>query len=286
MVKKVANDALTTPLVLEQEALGADFIDTGSLWVPGSYGEVQDEVDAYKDNTLIVDVTSMGVIAVSGKSSTLFLNTMTTAPVNSMVLGDVRFGLALTGEAEIIDVVLINKTGDESYTVYCSSENLTELYLWLEAHAALQQNKVKAFEDVSVSNESSKLAALAVLGKGAATVLSDYLTDDAVLPAPGTIAPVKLDNFDVLVSAVELPDITTVYFLLVAPHDVVTLFRSFMSFEQVMPAGLEALRILIQRSYPGYGLVLQAAYTTPKEGHLLDLVRSTKDFVGAKNLDV
>jgi len=128
-------------------------------------------------STNVCDISSCGMLQVSGQDAARFLSTMYTGQLPS-VSGDmtVEDGLFLNAEGQVVDAAHIVRLGAEEFLIVCAGENADELQEWLEAHAELSDDDGPVFAGVQVTDVSSLLALLVLYGKGAERVLADIVS--------------------------------------------------------------------------------------------------------------
>jgi glycine cleavage system aminomethyltransferase T len=238
-------------------------------------------------NIHFTDISPLGKLRISGLSAHDFIRTMFTADVEKLGhLGGVTASLLLTGEAEIIDVVLIIRTGDNEYMVTTSPQTVEEVFAWLTAHSELSDDEGAIFEGLEITNQTEALADIILFGEGSRAVL-DELSGGTFASAPhtGNITLVQLDTIVVLsFESPVLPGIDEVYELFCPPAGAEGLKYAFMSFPEIDPMPLEEYRALRIESKTWFENADEASYTFPSDANLLHLIREEKDFVGAKAL--
>lgn len=333
MVDQIDNSQRGSALLLEEETLGAQFEQYGDIWTPQSFGN-DEELHAAKAG--LIDLTACGVIQITGKDSTLFLQTLSTGSLLPTAEDDGSFtkgetvpshagqsrsdlehdhellltqglgravkALFLTAEAEIIDLTVILEMGENSFTLICSPENKDELFEWLQAHAQLEQEGVKAFDDVTLADLTGALTLIALYGDKTGDILSDYLPElpatfnahksqvkpvlfDGKIPVilthihcgehcKSTSEPLGVQPFtdDLHASHLDISsgylneDVTQVpslYLMFIAPEHSTLLYRSLLSFHSVIPFGFDALRMHLMNSLlPGYPSLFEGAYVS------------------------
>jgi aminomethyltransferase len=196
--------------------------------------------------------------------------------------GDIKVTLCLAGDGTIVAPVLLACTAATEFTLWTASECAEGLRTWLEALISVEQNGVKPFDGVKLTDESDTISTLCLAGPDARAILDDYTL---VLPQPNTILDGKLDELGCVLACLELSE-NPAY--LVWTHEVQarTLWRSFLSFEQVVPVGASALWAYVGETWPGIVDFLDEPVLPhkPEDLKLTGLLRSGGDFVGARAL--
>ncbi|HBT95055.1 MAG TPA: hypothetical protein DEB24_02630 [Coriobacteriia bacterium] len=234
------------------------------------------------------DMSAVGKLRLSGASSHDFIRTMCTADMEPLKeLGGVVASLILTAEAEVIDVVLVIRTGDNEYMITTSEENSDEVFSWLAAHAEIKDEQGLIFEGLEVADESQTLADIVLFGPGSKAVLDELSAgtlEDA--PATGKLSMVQLDTVPVmLLQTPVLPGCNgEAYELFCSQTGANGIVYALMSFPEIDPMEMDEYAELRKAAGTWFAAAEDAAYTYPDEAGLMRLVRSERDFVGAKAL--
>jgi glycine cleavage system aminomethyltransferase T len=232
------------------------------------------------------DMSAIGKLRISGTAAHDFIRTMFTADTALLEeLGGATVSLLLTGEAEIIDVVLIIRTGDEEYMVTTSPQVVDEAFEWLKAHSTITDDNGAVFEGLELTNQTEALANVVLFGEGSREIL-DELSGYTFSTAPhtGRITLVQLDTVVALAfESLVLPGVEA-YELFCPPAGAEGLKYVFMSFPEIDPLELEEYRALRVEAKTWFENASDASYIFPDEAKLLHLTRSSMDFVGAKAL--
>lgn len=112
-----------------------------------------------------VDISMSGAIRVVGNDAPRFVRTMYSGSMEHFdELFGVSQGMFLNAQGEVIDMCGVVRTGDDECLIMCSPDNLGELMMWLQAHAELEDDNGKIFPDVTVEDQSMKLAMMLIYG--------------------------------------------------------------------------------------------------------------------------
>ena len=162
------------------------------------------------------------------------------------------------------------------------------LSAWLDFLSRVEQDGTAPFAETRVEGASDMLVALALVGSEARAVLSDYVPASSDLPAPGVVSSLRLDEIPALVACLPraggLPE---GFLILVPPERARAIWRSLLSFGEIYPVGLGALRELLCDTLP-WGELLSTSDVVRYSGSTLrgwSLVRNEGDFVGARELE-
>jgi glycine cleavage system aminomethyltransferase T len=278
-------ELLELPLHDEHLNLGAHFSDFGPYLIAYDYGPVE-TIDDDLDHPLLTDVTYQGLLRVSGQDAYRFLQTMCTADALSLDgQGDHIYGLVLTGDAEIIDLVEIVKTGSYEFLVISDAPHTEELYEWLDAHAHLDDEQGPVFPDLEISNETGVLGQFVLIGAQSFSIIEALIgTDHRHLTHDGSLYMIEWEGTPLMIVEEQLSATPAlrIFFPIAAS---ISFWRILLSFPE--------LQIIGRKNYERFlldaGILLpdstSSGYLTPGEAQLEHLLRIDRDFVGAHNLE-
>ena len=153
---------LTTPFHSRVEAM-CDVNDWGN-WMgyttPNAYFDVELEYFAIRSTTGVFDLSPMNKYRITGPDAEAYLNRMVTRDVSKIRVNRVGYAVWCNDAGEVMDDGTIFRLGKDDFRL-CSYQRADE---WLEW--------CKLGFDVTISNETEDLAALAVQGPTSCTVLS------------------------------------------------------------------------------------------------------------------
>ena len=270
----------------EHVLLGASF-EPGldDLLAVSSYPQGGSQKDAEK-GALLCDLTGSCYLLVSGASAPDLARTALAG--RSLGVGEVAFEAALSGDGSTLSVPLVLRTGDHELALLDPSPRGEVLSAWLDFLSRVEQDGTAPFAETRVEGASDMLVALALVGSEARAVLSDYVPASSDLPAPGVVSSLRLDEIPALVACLPraggLPE---GFLILVPPERARAIWRSLLSFGEIYPVGLGALRELLCDTLP-WGELLSTSDVVRYSGSTLrgwSLVRNEGDFVGARELE-
>ncbi|MDR2587719.1 MAG: hypothetical protein LBC23_05620 [Coriobacteriales bacterium] len=235
------------------------------------------------------DMSALGKFRVSGAAAHDFIRIMFTADTALLAEpGSVAPSLLLTGEAEVIDLVLIIRTGPDEYMVTTSPATIDEAFAWLSAHGKISDEEGAIFEGLALSNETDKLADVVLFGEGSTAVLEELAVGGfAASPCTGSLTMVQLDTVPALMLASPvLPGEPSgeVFELFCSPAGAQGLANAFLSFPEMEPVEVDEYRSLRAQQGTWFSQAAAAAYTFPDEAALMGFVRAPMDFVGGQAL--
>lgn len=283
----MTNDSEATqdasPLYAEHLLLGATFDDETYLDAPVHYGAPEEEREAFTTGCALGDLSGMSVVLVSGEASAALVQA---ACANEpLAVGECCFGAVVTGDGSLASVPLVARTGDAEYLICDISSRGLTLHPWLSFLSDIEQQGFKPFEGAKVENVSDALVPLVLWGPEGSAVLGDYVKTLDDLPAEGHVANVHLDRIGCL--AIGVPRVEgDCYLLLVPPQTARILWRSFLSFVTVSPAGTHALTQQLSEALPWAEALRSEDRLEPSLRELLawEVARASGGFVGERAL--
>jgi glycine cleavage system aminomethyltransferase T len=243
------------------------------------------KIDKQDNKIWFCDVSGIGKLRISGQAAHDFIRIMFTAAADAFdELGAAASCLLLTGEAEVIDVVLVVRSGDSEYMVTTSAEIVEEASAWLAAHSLIRDDDGEVFADLKIGNETDRLACVALFGEGSWAVLDELAVGGLdSCPQPGCLTMAQLDTVPVLIlHSPVLPG--ECYELMFPPAKLPGIVNALMSFAEVEPMSAEDYQVLRRRHRRWFEQAEDAAYCYPDESGLMRLVRPELDFVGGPAL--
>lgn len=273
--------------VLHEEhlLLGARIAETdlGIAEVAAYPGE-KDPDAALDEGALLADLTGSAYLLVSGPGAPALAHAALCG--RALAVGEAAFEGCLSGDGGLVSVLLALRTGDSEHVLVDPSPRGAVLAGWLGFLAGLEAEGARAFPDARVEDASEMLVALALAGRAAEAVLSDYARTEP-LPRQGEVAPVHLDAIPALVARLPGEPGAPAFLVLAPSASARVLWRSLLSFNEVAPVGHEALRSLCARRLP-WGAALARPGRERVGRATLErwgVVRDEGDFVGARALE-
>ncbi|MDR1357801.1 MAG: hypothetical protein LBJ48_00365 [Coriobacteriales bacterium] len=247
--------------------------------------------------TYFADVSRIGKIRLSGKSSPEFVNVMTTVEHWRLETpGQAAIALVLNAEGEIIDLVMIGRTGEHEYILITSPETVCELTEWLEAHAGLANSEGAAvFEDIKVEDRTDRIGAFALYGPDAQMILDEMSKSDVSAElGEKNLTLVSIGRLQVMIlrwpllrsHGQDMPlkaegEVFEVYLPAKATDD---FKKILLSFAEIDPEDYGEYFARRRRAHTCFDAAEQDVYIRPETAGLKALLRSDADFVGARAL--
>lgn len=273
--------------VLYQEhlLLGARFGEGRfpSLEMPQRYGDGAGEAEAFSSGAALSDLSGMRSLLLSGAPAQAFAEAAFAG--RRLAVGECRFEPALGGDGTLMSVPLLARTGDAEYVLWDASERFELLEGWLEFLAGVSQGGYAPYAGLQREDVSGRLVPLTLWGAGAGHVLGDYLASGVSLPARGHVRDMTLDRIPSIVTTAPTTD-GTCHMVMVPPANARAIWRSLLSFDEVVPVGEEALVVHAEGQLGWLGWVEDTDRVVPTAQELegFGLVRTEGGFVGARAL--
>lgn len=266
------------PLYEEHLLLGARFGEEGIV-----EGYACEEADPTEVGAGLADLTHMMCLVFGGDAAVPYVHA--TFAGRELKAGECAFEASLTGDGAIASIALVCRTGENEHVVFDLSPRSEILGTWLSFVAAIEQNGYAPYQDLTVDDATATHATLLLKGKEAPRILADYL-GEAPVPAAGTVRELKLDAIPAIVVALPEP-FEGAFLLLVSPTYARTIWRSLLSFPEVMPLGRQAMTVTFCKLLPWWAELSDADVIRHTAEDLMrwQLLRDGTDFIGARALD-
>jgi len=172
-----------TALHPEHVALGASFTDFGGWDMPVRYGNELAEHNAVRTSAGLFDISHMAEIFVTGTGAAEFLDAALVNPSSQIAIGKAKYSLICAEDGGVIDDLIVYRLAETEYLVVANAGNRFNVV------EALQE-RVTAFADASVEDQSDAWALIALQGPQSASILASLTSADldnlkyyAILPA-------------------------------------------------------------------------------------------------------
>ncbi len=161
-----------TALHYKHMALNATMMNMGEWKRPKSYGSLEREYRAIREQVGIIDLSTLGRFSVKGPEAGKFLELVYTHIYSNLKIGKARYALLLTETGKVMDDGIIARLGEDEYFVTSSTGNAELVEEWLKWWQVTGSLKV------SVTNITSGLAAINVAGPSSRKLLSKLVDID------------------------------------------------------------------------------------------------------------
>ncbi|MEM8699604.1 MAG: hypothetical protein AAGF44_10560 [Pseudomonadota bacterium] len=172
-----------TPLHEVQEEIGFRFLDTGlwkrSWWQKTHKREYLDgaylrEAKNVRERVGMVDVTTLGKIAVQGPDAGEFLNRVYVNGFGKLPVGKCRYGVMLRDDGIVFDDGVTWRLGEDEFLMTCTTAHAAAVMSWLEELLQTRWPDLR----VHVTSTTDQWAGVAVAGPKAREVIAPLIADD------------------------------------------------------------------------------------------------------------
>ncbi len=115
----------------EHKKLGAIMVDFAGWKMPVRYESIIEEHKTVREKAGLFDISHMGVFEISGKNSTIFLDTVTTNCVSRLRPGQSQYNYLLDPDGNVIDDIMVYRTSRDNYIVVVNAANEEKDFSWL-----------------------------------------------------------------------------------------------------------------------------------------------------------
>ncbi len=279
------SELVELPLHVEHKNLGGRLSDFGPYVIAYDYGPLE-TVDDELDHPLLTDATYQGLLRVSGKDSYHFLQTMCTADILSLQeIGDHIYSLVLTGEAEIIDLIEVVKSGSYEFLIISDAPHAEELYEWFDAHAHLDDEQGPLFCDLVITNETGVLGQFVLWGPSSFSIIEKLAAlDKEQFLHDGSLFMISWEHTPLMIVEESLSGISVLRIFFPIAFSI-PFWRALLSFPELQVIGRKNYERLLSDAGILFPNATSASYLTPGEAQLEHLLRIDRDFVGAHKLE-
>lgn len=135
------------------------------------------EAATVRESVGLVDVTSLGKIAVQGPDATEFLNRVYTNPFAKLAIGRARYGIMLRDDGIVMDDGTTWRLGEDDYFMTTTTAHAASVMAFLEELLQTRWTELK----VHLTSVSEQWAGVAVAGPQSRAVLEAALDDPSVV---------------------------------------------------------------------------------------------------------
>lgn len=248
--------------------------------------------------TYFCDVSRLGKIRISGESAPEFIRVMTTVELQRVATpGEAALSLVLDAEGEILDLVMVARTGQHEYMLITHETTVDELTEWLQAHAALRDSGgIAVFEDIKVENRTKNIATYALYGVASQMILNELAKIDISKEfGDKNITLITIGELQVMVIRWPLLRSHGHAMPLMSEGEVFEVFlpvkagpafeEILLGFSEINPESYEDYKQRRLAANTWFSAAEAAAYIKPTSAGLQALLRKKSDFVGAKALE-
>ncbi|HEY8375756.1 MAG TPA: glycine cleavage system aminomethyltransferase GcvT, partial [Nannocystis sp.] len=185
-----ATSLLHTPLHDAHVARGAKMVDFGGWHMPLQYEGILAEHRAVRSAVGIFDVSHMGEVDFTGPGALAAVQRLITNDAAKLVDGKALYTAVCYDHGGIVDDCIVYRHHAEWYRIVVNAANIAKDYEHFVAHAG---------ELCTITNNSDKVALIAVQGPQAPGLVARLAGDDALLQVPSFgFAPARLAGRDIV----------------------------------------------------------------------------------------
>jgi aminomethyltransferase len=152
---------MRTPLHDQHLAAGGRIVDFAGWEMPVQYTGILQEHKAVRESCGVFDISHMGEFFVEGPGSTIWLDSLLTNNLASLLVGKAQYTMLLNTHGGVIDDLIAYRLEEEKYLLIVNAAKIDEDAAWFRKHVV---------QGVQFNDCSSGLAALAIQGPKAASV--------------------------------------------------------------------------------------------------------------------
>lgn len=156
------HNLLKTPLYAQHVALGARMVPFAGFEMPVQYFGVLEEVKTCRAHGGIFDVSHMGQITLKGKNVLESFQRLVTNDLKRLSPHQVQYNLLCNEAGGVVDDILVYFRGADELFLCVNASNRNTVLQWLQERLP---------QEISVQDESDKLALIAVQGPKAESLL-------------------------------------------------------------------------------------------------------------------
>ncbi|MEO5970576.1 MAG: glycine cleavage system aminomethyltransferase GcvT [Bdellovibrionia bacterium] len=168
-----------TALYEEHVRMGGRLIDFGGWELPVQYSGVMEEHETCRKAAGLFDVSHMGEVHVEGSDAERYLNYLVTNNVAKIAIGQAQYTSMCHESGGIVDDLVIYRRAKDKFLVVVNASNTDKDFkhmLYVQSH--LEKKHPGEFNDLRVTNESSRYTQIALQGRHAAAILGQLTSSD------------------------------------------------------------------------------------------------------------
>jgi len=263
-----------SPLHSQHISLNARMVPFAGWEMPVQYTGIIPEHTAVRSSLGVFDISHMGQLLVQGttpKTACDWLNRILTNDVAKLQDGQGQYTVLLNERAGVIDDLIVYRRNATEYFLVVNASKTSEDFAWL-------QSRLPA-DDVSLTNQSSEFAAMAVQGPDSVSAGTKLFPPGFVLPERFCMGSFSTDAGDVIVCRTGYTGEDG--FELFCPTSDGTRWWQKCLEVGAVPAGLGARDTLrLEKCYPLNGNDLSAEHSPLEAGLGFAVDLNKDDFIG------
>jgi len=178
------SESRRTPLYARHVELGARMVDFAGFTMPVQYESIKSEHRAVREGAGLFDVSHMGQIHLSGKTALESAERLLTCRVDSLEVGQVRYGLLCNGDGGCVDDVTVYREGPNAFMLCVNASNIDKDRNWI-LEGALAGSEIQ--------DRSDETGLLAIQGPKSAELLDRLCPADD--PGPSSLGRFRFSTY-------------------------------------------------------------------------------------------
>ncbi len=154
----------------EHRRLGGKMVNFAGWDMPVEYSGLRLEHMATRNSVGLFDVSHMGEVMVEGENSLAFLQKILTNEVSKCAINQAQYNMMLDESGFVIDDLIIYRLAEKKYLLVVNASNKNKDVLWI-------QKVAKTFKNLSIEDQSSDWAQIAIQGPKAVEVSKHLFSD-------------------------------------------------------------------------------------------------------------
>ncbi|MDT8336449.1 MAG: glycine cleavage system aminomethyltransferase GcvT [Candidatus Izemoplasmatales bacterium] len=148
--------------------LGAKMEEFAGYEMPIVYDSIRNEHLAVRNNVGMFDVSHMGEIIIKGKEALHFVEKIFTNKVESLVDGQVSYGMMLYENGCVVDDLLVYRLNEEYFLLVVNASNVAKDYTWIVENSSefdvLIQNVSEDYQEIAVQGPNAENIVMMSIG--------------------------------------------------------------------------------------------------------------------------
>ncbi len=254
-------------------SLNARMDTVGGFIMPIQYSGIIKEHNATRQSVSIFDTCHLGKIRISGENACTDLEHILTCSVDSLAVGQCRYGFMCNEQGGMIDDLIIYRIAENKFILVVNSSEQHTDFEWVRKHSS---------ENTAITDISDITAKIDLQGPKSPPVLNKLL-DESITDLPYFHFTYRYyRNTKLLISRTGFTG--ELGFEIFCPHDIArSLWKACVN-SGVTPAGLECRNTLrLEMGYPLYGHEIDDTHNPVETGYSCAIARD-KTFIGSDHI--
>lgn len=255
-------------------------VEFGGWEMPVQYSGIIEEHHAVRREAGLFDISHMGRVLLNGLDADRLLERLVTSQVNTLKIGQIRYGLMCNADGGILDDVLVYRIDEEAHGLVVNASNRLKIVPWLEAHRHDFETTTDQL-DLDIDDKTMESSMFAIQGPRSIEILQPLTTTNLSTMKYYSGMTVELAGFEVYLSRTGYTGEDG--FEIIVTNPALELWNQIV--EAGTPLGLKPCglgcrdTLRLEAAMPLYGHELSEALD-PLTAGLAFAVKLEKDFVG------